>query len=147
MNRTKERRGLVLAETAASMMILIPLLMIILFTIWEVSQAYFLKASLAQASRQAARQLAIAYGRDPDVATNRALQESLVLNQIRLPGVVADSSQFSLVSFQTDEVPHTVTVRTQYSSGAFGLAPFPMPDPLHLGSAFVPSAESTYRLE
>ncbi|MBY0552523.1 MAG: pilus assembly protein [Candidatus Obscuribacterales bacterium] len=140
-------RGLVLAETAASMMILIPLMMVIVFVVWEVSQAYFLKASLAQVARQAARDLAITYGRNPDVATNRSLQESLVLNHISLNGVVVDPSQFSSVVFQTDLVPHTVTVRVQYSSGLFGLAAFPGPDPLHLGKGFLLTADSTYRLE
>lgn len=129
------------------MMILIPVMMVVILVVWEVSQAYFLKSSLAQAARQAARQLSISYGSNPDIATNRSLQESLVLDHIRLGGVIADTSQFSPIVFQTDTVPHTVTVHVRYSSGLYGLPLFPGPDPLHLGSAFSLSADSTYRLE
>lgn len=148
MKKTKVAgRGLVLAETAASMMILIPLMMVLIFVVWEVSQAYFLKASLAQVARQAARSLSITYGSNPDIANNRSLQETLVLDHINLNGVVADTSQFEPVVFQTDIVPHTVTVRVRYSSGLFGLPIFPAADPLHLGKNFLLTADSTYRLE
>ena len=146
-NKHNKKRAAVLAEAAAAIAIMVPLMMLFIFVVLEMSQAYFLKASLAQGARQAARQLAIAYGRDPSIAQNRSAQASLVLDQIRLNAVINDSQQFDQVTFQTAQIPHTVTVKVRYASGLYGLPIFPHPDPLNLSRAFTVSAESTYRLE
>src|SRR5690348_3367214 len=91
----RDRKGaVVLAETAAAMAILIPLAVLLIFVIAEVSYCYFAKATLSQAARQAARQLAIAYGADPSVAQSRPLQEVTAFDNIRLDHIVTDSAQF-----------------------------------------------------
>lgn len=142
----RKSRGSSIAETAASMVILLPLLIMILYVGLEASKAYMIKESLAQASRQASRNLAIAYGQDKSVANNQSLEDAYVYSNIRINGVVASSDQFR-AEWNNTASPPTVKVTVDYTSGQNGLAPFPDPDPLGLGSSFHLSASSTYRLE
>ena len=144
-----ERRntGAVLAESAAAICLIVPLMIFITFAIVEVSQAYMIREILSQAAREAARDLAIAYGQNAAVATSRTLQNSLVFDNVRIVNVVADDRQFSDPVFSTNGTPPTVTVTVSYTSGLYGLATFPSPDPLRLGNSLVLSATSTYRLE
>ena len=141
----RRREGAVLAETAASLVILIPLAILLTFVIAETSYCYFAKGVLAQAARQAARDLAIAYGSDPLVATSRARQEVQSFDRIRLSRIVVSSEQFADPVFQTGTVPHTVTVTVRLNLPNLPL--LPAPDPLGLGRNYQISADSTYRLE
>jgi Flp pilus assembly protein TadG len=140
-------RGSSLAETAASLALLFPLLVVMLFVMLETSYAMFLKAMLAEASRTASRNLAIAYGQNPLVANNWSLEDSNVLQKVRIANVVNASAQFDPPIWNTTVPPYTVTVDVHYKSGQYGLPLFPYPDVLKLGTQFVPSAQSTYKLE
>jgi hypothetical protein len=144
--RTRER-GTVLTEAAAALVIMVPLAIVFIYVMIETSYAYFLKASLAQCSRQASRDLAIAYGSNPSIVFDRTEQEERVFNHIRLFNVVNSSAQFDNPEWNTGSEPHTVKVVVRYTSGENSLPRFPEPDPLNLGGSFRLMAESTHRLE
>ncbi len=129
------------------MVLLIPLVFLVLFVALEASKAYFIKESLAQGARQAARDLAVAYGQNSQIEYNPSMQDSMVFDNIRLAGVIASSEQFDAPVFNSGGSPPTVTVTVHYRGGQYGLPTFPNPDPLNLGSNFALDATSTYRLE
>lgn len=143
----RSKSGAAIAEAAAAMVIMIPLMIMLLFATIELSYACFLINNLSQVARLAARNLAIAYGANPNIAGNRGLENSLVFDHIRLANLINDSSQFDEPVYQTATQPQTVTVTVRYLSGQFSLPVFPIPDPLNIGQNFQPVAQSTYRLE
>lgn len=145
--KSKTNRGSTIAEAAASMVVMIPLMIALLFVTVEVCYACFLLHNLSQAARTAARSMAIAYGADPTIVSSRTLQDQRVFDSIRITNVVNDSDQFEDPVFQTSTEPHTVTVTVRYLSGQYDLPIFPIPDPLNLGQQFRPVAQSTFRLE
>ena len=145
--KRRTKTGGVLAESAAALVVMLPVIVALTFVILEVSQSYLIKTSLAQGARQAARDLAIAYGKDPTVATSRAMQDSQAFDKIRIYNLINDSAQFENPVFDTSVIPHTVKVRVNYLSGQYGLPVFPNPDPLQLAGKFRVFAESVYRLE
>ncbi len=147
LSRQRKMGGATLAETAASFVIMIPLIMTVLFVVLECSQAFLIKESLAQGARQAARDLAVVYGKNPAVASDRSLQDAMVFNNIRVTNIINASAQFATPTFNTAGLPPTVTVTVSYTSGQNGLPVFPNPDPLRLGNSFQLNATSTYRLE
>lgn len=126
---------------------MIPLLIAILFVMLEASKAFMIKETLAQGARQAARNLAVEYGKDEQIQYNRSLQDALVFQNIRLKSVINANAQFSDPVWNTVATPPTVTVTVTYTPNQYGLPPFPNPDPLKLGNNFVLNAEATYRLE
>ncbi len=143
----RSKKGAGIAETAASMSLMIPLLILIVFATVETTQAYLIQSSLAQGARRAARNLAIAYGQNPAVASSRSLQDSTVLQYIRIPNFINDNAQFDDPVFDISTNPHTVRVEVHYRSGQYGLPVFPQPDPLNIADKITITAESTYRLE
>ncbi len=60
--RARRRYGGSLVEAGAAMALLLPVLMIMMWVITEVSQYFVLKQQLAFVARQAARELSYAYG-------------------------------------------------------------------------------------
>ena len=146
MARRRER-GTTLSETAASMTIVVPLLLTILFAAVEVCQALTIKESLAQAAREAARNLSIAYAEDPTVATNRSLQNALVFDNVRINSIVNDSRQFGDPVFDDKSDPPVVRVQVSYQSGQYGLPVFPAVDPLKLAGKVNLESTSVYRVE
>lgn len=145
--KPRKSRGTAIAEAAASMVIMIPLMVLLMFVTLEVSYACFVVSNLSQAAREGARALSIGYGGNPDISGDRGLQDSLVFDHIRIANIINDSAQFDNPVFQTGAVPHTVTVTVHYKSGQYGLPIFPYPDPLNLGQQFPLQAQHTYRLE
>lgn len=143
----RKTSGATIAESAASLVILLPLAIIIILVVLEASYAYLIRTSLTQAAREASRDLAIAYGQDPSIATSRSLQDAQVFSNIRIAKIVAANQQFDNPVFDTTGTPPTVSVTVRYLSNQYGLPPFPNPDPLNLGSSFVITATSSYRLE
>lgn len=143
----KRKNGSTLAETAAAMVVLLPVVVCLIFVVLEASQAYLIQQSLDQAAREAARNLAVQYGQNNSIAASRITQDTLVFDGIRIHNVVNASSQFEDPTWDTSGSPPTVSVKVDYTSGKNGLPTFPNPDPLHLGSHFQLSGSSTYRLE
>jgi Flp pilus assembly protein TadG len=129
------------------MVILLPVLITILFVVVEASQAYMIKESLANGARQAARDLAVAYGQNSTIANNRSMEDSWVFDNIRIKNIINSDTQFDDPVWDTSGQPPTVTVTVNYTSGQNGLPPFPNPDPLKLGNNFKLNATATYRLE
>jgi hypothetical protein len=140
-------RAVAIAEGAASLALLLPLVFTMVFTIMEVIYAYFLKSSIFECARRAARDMAIAYGVTPTVYGSRATQDLMVFNNMRLANVVSNSAQFDNAVFRTSSDPAAVTVNLRYLSNQCGLPAIPYPDPLMPGSSFQIAATSTCRLE
>jgi hypothetical protein len=143
----RSNHGFSIAETAASMTLLIPLIVLILFVILEAGYSLFLKSMLTEAARQGSRNLAISYGQNPQIKDNRGLADALVFEHIRIASVINANAQFEDPVWNNTVQPYTVTVTAKYASGQYGLRQFPYPDVLKLGSKFVMQARSTYRLE
>ncbi len=144
--QVRRRSGATIAESAASLALLLPLTFMIIFAVLEASYAFMIKNSLSQGARRAARDLSIAYGEDPAIASSRALQETQVFDNIRIVNIINDSDQFDDPVWDTVGDPPTVTVNVRYQGGQYSLPPFPNPDPLGLGSTFIINAGSSYRL-
>ena len=143
----KTNRGVSIVEAAASLALLFPLVMLIVFVVLEASYAYLIRTSLSQAAQQAARELSVVYGQDPTISTDRSQQDSQVFNTIRITNIINNSQQFDNPLFDTTGNPPTVSVTVRYLSNQYGLPAFPSPDPLQLGNKYQITATSTYRLE
>lgn len=144
----REGRGVTMAEFAASLAFLLPVIIIAGFVAFQVAQIYMVKTTLDFAAQTAARNLAIEYGKDPVSA--EAFPER-TFDKIRLTGIVVSSDQFSVPSgtagWNTTVNPSTVTVTVTFQGGKFGLPPFPNPDPLGLGQDFSLTSAAAFRLE
>lgn len=147
MTIKRRERGMLLAEMTASIALMVPLVFVLIFVTMEISTAYFLRTTMAEGARTAARNLAIAYGQDPTITESRSQQNSQVFDNIRIKSVINASEQFDDPVFNTAVTPHTVAVTVRYLSDKYGLPQFPHPDPLHLGAKFQIVANATYRLE
>lgn len=137
-----------LSETAASIAIILPIALIFGFVAWQVSQVYMIKTTLSMAAQEAARRLAINYGKDPTTA--RAFPEQ-TFAQIKHMGIVQSPDQFSIplgtAGWNENASPPTVTVQVEFQGGKYGLPPFPNPDPLGLGTDFKITGVGKSRLE
>jgi Flp pilus assembly protein TadG len=142
----RSRKGALLAEGVAAMAILLPILIVVLFVAIEASHAYLIKSSLSEAAREASRGLAVEYGKNPAIATDRSMQDSRVFDRVRIYNMVADSAQFDNPVFKTTADPPTVEVRVKYTGGQYGLPPFPNPDPLNMGDSLIIAGHAGYRL-
>jgi Flp pilus assembly protein TadG len=147
LGRTRQQTGSSIAEAAAAMGLLIPLIFAVLYLVAEVSQAYLIKETLAQAAREATRQMAIVYGQGEQIKDDRKLQNKLVFDRIRFSNVIHSSAQFKDPKWDLSGSPPTVSVTVSYTSGQYGLPVFPAPDPLNIGTKFCLEACSVYRLE
>jgi hypothetical protein len=143
----RNQKGSSIAETAASLVIFLPILIAVLFVVLEASQAYLIKESLAQGAREAARNLAVQYGQNSQIVNNRPMEDTMVFDNIQIHNIINSSTQFDDPVWNTTAIPPTVQVTVHYTSGQNGLPTFPNPDPLHIGSQFALDAVSTYRLE
>jgi hypothetical protein len=145
--KSRRQTGVTIAECAASLSLMLPIVITLLFVVLEASYAYLIKNSMAEAARQAARDLSIAYAKNPQVASDRSAQNASVYNKIRIRNMINNSQQFDDAQFDTGSDPPTVSVKVRYLSGQFGLPTFPNPDFLNLGSRFRIDGDATYRLE
>lgn len=145
--RHKRNKGAVLAESAAALSLMLPILITVLFVALEASYAYLIKYSLSEAAREAARDLSIAYGMDPTIAASRSSQDTQVFDHIRIKNMVNDSQQFENPTFNTAGTPRTVAVTVEYKGGSYGLPKFPYPDPLQMGNTLKIVGTSSYRLQ
>lgn len=142
----RNKKGVLLAEAAASLCIMLPLLITVTFVALESNHALLIKNAVNEGVREAARGLAVYYGQDPTVAASRSTQNKQVYDNIRVKGIIASSQQFESTWDTTAAIP-TVTVKLTFAGGQYGLPPFPNPDPLNLGSRFRIESQATYRLE
>jgi hypothetical protein len=142
-NRT---RGVSLVEFTAALVLGLPLLITILYATLEASYLFSIRTNTDIAARQAARAMAIEFGKQPNFKTNTAAQQA-VYTGIRIPNFVHNNAQFSDPVFSTTS-PATVTVTCSYPpGGAYGLPPFPNPDVFKLGGTFTINSTATFGLE
>jgi Flp pilus assembly protein TadG len=148
-NLSRER-GTSIPEFAIGVMVGLPILIAVIFTALECGTYFSIKANLDVASRQAGRQLAIAYGKDPSIAKNNDQDSSPAIagiyNACKIANYVNDRHQFSNPLFVSGN-PGTVTVVVTYPlNGKYSLPIFPNPDPLHLAKKLHPYAAATFAL-
>jgi Flp pilus assembly protein TadG len=157
-NRSFQNRsssGAIAAEFAATIALMVPIVCAILFCCYEVAMAFTIYNALNHSAHLAAMALSKAYGSDAGYATSSSMQQN-VLKSVTFPNIVADPQQFT-VAFppapataswkgQTGDVP-LVVVTCTYQGGKYGLARFPNPDLLNLGSRFPLQAKATAYLE
>src|SRR5438105_11342904 len=105
----RKQRGASLVETAASMVILLPLIVMVLFVVLEASQAYLIKEGLSNGARQAARDLSVIYGQDAQIQFSRSQQDNLVFSQVHLNNIINNAAQFDDPTWNTGGIPPTVT--------------------------------------
>lgn len=141
--------GVSLVEFAAALALGLPLLIAILYVVLEASVYFAIRTNIDIAARNAARALAIEYGKDPTIASAPGGPKvQAVLNKIRIPGFVVNNLQFNTPTFDTAVSPSSVTIVCQYPSGGlYGLPKFPNPDPLKLGSSFKVISSATFATE
>lgn len=130
------------------MSFVIPIILIAGFVAFQVSQAYMIKVTLDFAAQAAARKLAIAYGKDPEMAMAFADNS---FEDIKFAGIVKSPEQFSIPAgvqgWNTTANPPTVTVDVVFQGGKYGLEKFPNPDPLNISSTFKITSRCVCRLE
>jgi Flp pilus assembly protein TadG len=145
----RTRSGVSLVEFAAALVLGVPLLISILYVTLEASYLFTIRTNIDIAARNAARSLAIEYGKDPTIAASpTGPKVQAVLTKIRIPNFVANNGQFSTPTFDTAVSPSTVTIACTYpSGGAYGLPKFPNPDPLNLGATFKVVSSATFATE
>lgn len=142
----RNKQGITITEAVAAMSVMIPIMASSAMVISEVSHAYVIKEGLQKCAREAARNMSAVYQETKIVVGNRALQDSLVYNNVRLSNIVNSSVQYDNAVFDQASSPPTVTVNVRYTSGQNGLSPFPLYDPLNLGTNFKINAQATYAL-
>lgn len=147
MRKRRNSKGVGLAESAASLSLLLPIVMLVVYGIVQVTQAFLIKDGLTHAAREAARNLAIQYGQDPSIAGSRSLQDAAVFDLVRINNIVNASAQFDDPVFVEGANPPRVTVTVRYTGGQNSLPPYPNPDLFNLGNNYTIAAASTYRLE
>jgi Flp pilus assembly protein TadG len=159
LNRSKlrKRKGATLAEVAGSIALLLPILMIMMMVIIEISDYFVIKQMVAYVARQAAHEVAYSYGSLGHTSMNSNGTSSgaadasdatylALLNGIAVPGVINknSASQFRTY-FNIPNSPSMsqsfVTVTVTYRSGP-GLPTFPW-NPLKVGGATLDLASST----
>lgn len=147
--RRPRRQGYFIAEAAAALAVLIPLVVLGAFAAIETCQVFLILAGLNQSAYWAARKIAINYGNNSALAQlpggpsgyQNAYSSTTFIN------IVNSSAQFQPPIFDFSSNASRVTVLCQYQSGQHGLAKFPYPDPLQLGRLFSLTSQATVYLE
>jgi hypothetical protein len=144
---SRNRNGGAIVEAGASMALLLPVLLILMWAITQISQYFVLKQQLSFVARQAAREVSYAYGTLGYTSMNSGGASSgaantgdsnylQIVNAISVPGVinVNSNSQFK-VFFNIPNSPSLsqsyVTATVTYKSGS-NLPKFPW-NPLNTG--------------
>ena len=143
-SNARKRKGAMLAEAAAAMAVLFPVLVTVIWVVIEASYAYVIDRSMNNAASEAAKDLAIAYQSDP--TANSDSKWTSICSAIRTPKFVADNSQFAITNWSPNSSPPTCTVTCTYLSGQNGLPRFPTWDPLNAFSGKVIIGTATYKL-
>jgi hypothetical protein len=139
--------GAGLVEAAASVALLLPLFLVLLNVTAVVVHVYMIKGALTQASSRAAREMTIHYWKNNQIAKDRALQDSLVYDKLRIANVINDSAQFSNAQFDLAANPPVVSVTVTFAAGKYGLPSFPQPHLLNLNANFAITSTHTHALE
>lgn len=143
----RSNRGGAIVEAGASMALLLPVLLILMWAITQISQYFVLKQQLSFVARQAAREISYAYGTLGYTTMNSGGASSgsantgdsnylQIVNSISVPGVInANSNTQFKVFFNIPNAPSMsqsyVTATVTYKNGA-NLPTFPW-NPLNTG--------------
>lgn len=112
--KTPSNCGSALVEMSCALCVMLPIVVAILLFSVGTCQTLFAKASLQHCASTAARQLSVAYGRDPDITTSRSAQDVTILDHIRMPPVLCETEQFDDPVFDLESAFNTVKVSVRY---------------------------------
>lgn len=149
LRKSRKKRGGVLVEAVLSSCFFLPIIVFIILGILQVAHAYVIGVNMTEASQLAARALSDEYTRDPGIVRNPDRQQ-LILNRIRIPGMVASAEQFQIPEggWHIAPFPRSVTVTCTYVPG-LGEPPlprFPNPDPLGIAKRICIRSSATVPL-
>lgn len=152
--------GSSIVETAAGLVVFLPLLILLVFVAVEAAKAVAITQALQQGAREAARDLAGAFANDSNLPNSRTDQNTYAFNLVHINGVINNAAQFSTPSWTNvagapgnsatvsdPALPRTVTVTVTYTGGQYGLPNFPDIDPLKLASHINLTGTSTYTIQ
>lgn len=143
---TRQQRASCITEFAAGLAIVIPLMMLVLQILVQITQVYFVKSSLSQLAETAARTLAVHYIEDSKIATaSRNVQDKLIFDRIRMNGILHASEQFERPEFMLKTASKSVKVSVAYLPGQHGL--IPLLDPLNMLRGYQLRSSSTYPID
>jgi len=145
--RLRTKAGANIVEAVSAMALLLPILMLLILVVTQIAQYFILKQQLSSVARQAAREVAYAYGRQGLTSMNLGGTSSgiakvtdanyqQILNHISVPSIInANSSAQFRVYFNIPNSPSLtksyVTAVATYRSGP-NLPAYPW-NPLHSG--------------
>ena len=133
----RRSKGAVLVEAVLAIAIFVPIMVVIVWAVLEVSFAYIIATNMNEASHLAARALADEFLRNPSIVHDNKTQ-ARILSTVRIPGMVATNEQFSFPpgAWVVTSVPRSVSVQCTYLPGVGDppLALFPNPDILNIRS-------------
>jgi hypothetical protein len=143
----RRKRGAVLVEAVLAITVFVPIMVVVVWAVLEVSFAYIIATNMNEAAHLAARALADEYVRNPSVVHDIKAQER-ILSTVRIPSMVSTNQQFSLPAggFLVSSMPRSVTVQCTYLPGVGDppLPLFPNPDILNLkGQLNIQSSATT----
>lgn len=142
----RRKSGAVLAEAVLACCIFVPVIVVIIWAVLEVSYAYVIGLYMSEAAHLAARALSDEFLRNPKVVSSPVIQQK-VFSRIRIPMMVTSNEQFSLEegAWVTKSLPRSVTVHCTYLPGVGDppLPLFPNPDILNLRKKISIGASST----
>lgn len=147
--KVRDNQGLTMAEWAGSMSIAFPLVFLVMYAVVEVSCYFAIRANLEAATRRAAQSLVTQFESNGTYAnvSNGNLPDNIAFD---IPAgfgyyyVRRDANQFTY-TWNVPAIPRTVTVTVSLPPGGHdGLLPFPLVDPLKLGSGFTAKTSGTF---
>lgn len=107
-NTLRKNNGSVMVETALA----VPVFLLIVFSFFEVSRALYVMNTLGAAAQKVASKIAVGARRSPTYSVSGFTRYA---DQVRFPGSVIDSSQFS---FDVTNASNSSTVSNGQADGA-----------------------------
>lgn len=148
LNRKKQLKGQSLAEFAGALVVLIPMLMVLAYLTYIVTNYFVIKTATDSAARIAARYLAINYN-NPSINFKANFTNTAAYNFIRIQGIIISNSQFTNGSINSStgqfqplnpnpsQGVFNVAVQVQYPGGS-SLPYWPNPNPSIMGISLWP---------
>ncbi len=149
--RRRSSHGVSIVELGAALAFGLPLVVALLFATLETSHYFTIRTNIDIAARNTARAIAIEFGKNPaiGVAGYSGTAVTDILTASHIPKFVENNAQYT-ISFSAAP-PQSVTVTCIYPNKAlqtaYGLPPFPNPDPFQLGNTFVVRSFATFVTE
>jgi hypothetical protein len=146
----RNQNGSAIVELGASLFLWVIAIMVFLAGV-AFTLCYVINGSLAAGARQAARDIAVEYGKGSTTVDTRAEQNTVAYDNIRINGIITSSSQFSDAVFTTvgtgTSARKYVTVKCTFTNGQSNSVGYNSSLGGYLNLPNVLSVSETYRCE